>query len=86
MATRKSQGKELQELIEAAIRGELTETQAAEGYKFGPEAVTLLLLATTRRIAELEAKTAQASKPDPSTRTAIHETQPQAETQKAGSA
>ncbi|MFH0983550.1 MAG: hypothetical protein V2A79_18705 [Planctomycetota bacterium] len=40
-------------LIQAALRGELTEVQARRLYAEGPEAVVLALLAASRRIAEL---------------------------------
>ena len=41
-------------LIDAAVRGELTKTQARQLYKQGPEAVILALLAASKRIAELQ--------------------------------
>ena len=37
-------------LVEAALRGELTEAQARRLYKLGPEVVTLALLAAAKRI------------------------------------
>jgi len=43
-------------LIDAALRGELTEAQARQLYDFGPEAVTFALAAAARRIAELESR------------------------------
>jgi hypothetical protein len=43
-------------LIKVALRGELTEAQAAAVYACGPEAVMLMLLATTRRILEQNAQ------------------------------
>src|SRR3990170_490746 len=44
------------ELVEAARRGQLTEAQARRLYELGPEAVTLVLLAASRRIAEQNAR------------------------------
>jgi len=35
-------------ILDAALRGELTETQAQQLYAYGPEAVTLVLLTITR--------------------------------------
>jgi len=35
-------------ILDAALRGELTETQAQQLYAYGPEAVTLVLLTLTR--------------------------------------
>jgi transposase len=46
--------KSVEGLIEAAVRGELTEAQARQLYKQGPEVVTLTLLAASTRIAELQ--------------------------------
>ncbi len=46
-------------LIDVAVRGELTETQARELCRYGPEVVTLVLLATSRRIAEQDARIAE---------------------------
>jgi transposase len=43
-------------LIDAAVRGELDETQARRLYKLGPEVVVLALLAAAKRIAEQEAR------------------------------
>ena len=43
------------ELVEAALRGELTEGQARRLYRLGPEAVTLALLAASKRIAKQDA-------------------------------
>jgi len=54
------------ELVEAALGGELTESQAQRLYRLGPEAVTLALMATSRRIAELQGQS-QAQQPSPST-------------------
>jgi transposase len=53
-------------LIEAALRGELTEAQAEDLYHLGGEVVTLALLAASKRIAELRTKT-EARGPSPST-------------------
>ena len=41
-------------LVEAALRGELSEAQALRLYRLGSEAVKLALLAASRRIAELQ--------------------------------
>ena len=43
-------------LIDAALRGELTEAQARQLYEYGPEAVTFALAAAARRIAQLESR------------------------------
>jgi transposase len=58
-----------QKLIDAAGRGEIDEAGARRLYEFGPEAVTLALLASARRLAELEARLAQGNTPavDPAT-------------------
>jgi hypothetical protein len=53
-------------LIEAALRGELTEAQAQRLYAEGPEAVVLALLAASRRIAELQTPAGE-ERPAPST-------------------
>ncbi len=53
-------------MVEVALRGELTEAQARRLYRFGPEAVTLALLAASRRIAELQGAS-QAQPTSPST-------------------
>ena len=53
--------------LDAALRGTLTEADARRLYGLGPEAVTLVLLATARRVAELEATGSHASTPDPAT-------------------
>lgn len=55
-----------QALIDAALRGELTQAQAQELYRLGAEMVTLALLAASKRIAELKGRP-QAQPPDPST-------------------
>ena len=56
---RPATAKARQALIDDALRGELTETQARLLYELGPEAVTLALLAASRRIAEQDARLAQ---------------------------
>ncbi|MHC4611833.1 MAG: IS66 family transposase [Planctomycetota bacterium] len=53
--------------LDAALSGTLTEADARRLYGLGPEAVTLVLLATARRVAELEAAGWHASTPDPAT-------------------
>ncbi|KKL64452.1 hypothetical protein LCGC14_2164900 [marine sediment metagenome] len=53
-------------LVEAALRGELTEEQARRLYRLGPEAVTLALLAASKRIAELQGQS-ESQEPSPST-------------------
>ena len=53
-------------LVEAALCGELTEKQAQRLYRLGPEAVTLALMATSKRIAELQGAS-PAQPPSPST-------------------
>ena len=50
-------------LIQAALRGELTEAQARLLYDFGPEAVTFALAAAARRIAEQNAQIAALKAP-----------------------
>jgi hypothetical protein len=50
----------LETLVAAALRGELDETRARRLYAYGAEAVTLILLALTRRIAELQPTTVAA--------------------------
>jgi len=44
----------VQGLIDIALRGQLTESQARQLYALGPEAVTLALLGASRRIAALQ--------------------------------
>jgi hypothetical protein len=44
MALRKARTSPAQPLVEAALRGELTERQARRLYRLGPEVVTLALL------------------------------------------
>jgi hypothetical protein len=53
-------------LVEAALRGELTEAHARQLCGLGAEAVTLILLAASKRIAELQAQ-ANGQQPSPST-------------------
>lgn len=55
-------------LIQAAVRGELTEAQARQLYDFGPEAVTFALAAAARRIAEQNAQIAALQSPPDTTR------------------
>ena len=50
----------LDTLVAAALRGELDEAQARQLYARGAEAVTLILLAMTQRIAELQSTTGMA--------------------------
>ena len=57
----------VQVLWDAALRGELTETDAQRLHALGPEAVTLFALARAHRVTELEAAGAKASTPDPAT-------------------
>lgn len=47
-----------QELLDAALRGELSEAQAHQLAQADPAAVTLILPALTRRIGELQSRTA----------------------------
>lgn len=54
---------QLQGIIDAALRGELDRAAAERLHAFGPEAVGLVLLAASQRIAELQA----AAQPTPST-------------------
>jgi len=58
-------------ILDAALRGELTETQAQQLYAYGPEAVTLVLLTITRHVAEQDAgiatREAADAGPSPST-------------------
>ena len=56
----------VQALIDAAVRGELTETQARQLYRHGPEVVTLVLMTASKRIAELQGLPNHQS-PSPST-------------------
>ena len=56
----------LRAIIDAALRGQLDEALAHKLHELGPEAVALAMLATCRRIAELESKDGN-GKPSPST-------------------
>ena len=56
----------LREIIDAALRGQLDKTLAHKLHELGPEAVAVAMLATCRRIAELE-KRRDSAKPSPST-------------------
>ncbi len=58
--------KSVEVLIDAALRGKLTEAQALRLYKQGPEVVTLVLLAASKRIAELQ-PASKDQQPSPST-------------------
>ncbi len=58
--------KSVEALIDAALRGKLTEGQALRLYKQGPEVVTLALLAASKRIAELQ-PVSEDQHPSPST-------------------
>ncbi len=60
MAT--STAAELQGIIDAALRGELNQATSRRLHGFGPEAVSIALLAASKRIAELQA----AAQPTPS--------------------
>ena len=68
MQTRRASVQAIQRLVEAAVIGQLTEAQAQQLYQLGPEAVTLGLLAASRRIAELQgqSQTQQACPSTPS--------------------
>ena len=57
----------LQPLLDAAIVGQLTESQWHQLHQLGPEAVALVGLATGRRIAELQGKLNTSGPTDPST-------------------
>jgi transposase len=57
----------LDRLLAAATAGELAETQWRQLHQLGPEAVTLVGLATGRRIVELQARLKAAGQPSPST-------------------
>ena len=59
-------GLDVRGLVDAALRGELSEAQARQLYRLGPEAVTLALLAAGRRVAELQ-NPANAHRPHPCT-------------------
>jgi len=58
--------KTVEAIIDAALRGELDETRARQLHALGPEAVALALLATSKRIAELQGES-QGQPPSPST-------------------
>jgi len=45
-------------ILDAALRGELTETQAQQLYAYGPEAVAPVLLTITRHMVEQDTKIA----------------------------
>jgi len=55
-------------ILDAALRGELTQAQAQQLYAYGPEAVAFVLLTITRHLAEQDAKiaTRQAADAGPS--------------------
>src|ERR1035438_6541802 len=65
MRSPRRQSLELNDLLEAAQRGQLTEEQAGQLHALGPEAVTLFALTVTKRFAELQ------STPSPSTPSAM---------------
>jgi transposase len=65
MRSARRQSLELNDLLEAAQRGQLTEEQAGQLHALGPEAVTLFALTVTKRFAELQ------SPPAPSTPSAM---------------
>ena len=54
---------QLQAIIDAALRGQLDQAAAERLHTFGPEAVGIVMLAVSKRIAELQA----AAQPTPST-------------------
>ena len=54
-------------IIAAVLEGKATEQQADQLYAMGPEAVALLVLATTRRIAELQGRLKGGGPVDPAT-------------------
>jgi len=58
--------KTVEAIIDAALRGELDETRARQLHALGPEAVALALLATSKRITELQGES-QGQLPSPST-------------------
>ena len=57
----------LQSLLAAAVAGELTKAQADQLYQLGSEAVSLVGLAMSRRIVQLQARLNVAGPPSPST-------------------
>ncbi|MDP7636922.1 MAG: hypothetical protein QF577_05175 [Phycisphaerae bacterium] len=54
-------------IIAAVLEGKATEQQADQLYAMGPEAVALLVLATTHRIAELQSRLKGGGPVDPAT-------------------
>jgi hypothetical protein len=62
-----SENADVQAMVAAALRGELSEAQAEQLARMGPEVTKLVLLAAARRISELQAKLGKATKIDPST-------------------
>ncbi|MCQ3919834.1 MAG: IS66 family transposase [Planctomycetes bacterium] len=56
-----------QELLDAALRGELSEAQARQLAQSDPAMISLILLALTRRIGELQSRTANPAAPTPAT-------------------
>jgi hypothetical protein len=58
---------QVQTLLDATLRGELAEADARRLYALGPEAVTLVLLATTRRLAQLRQTPPTTTAVDPAT-------------------
>ena len=57
----------VQAIVNAALRGQLSEAQAHELQRIGgPEAVLFALLETARKIAELQTHVDQQPSPDPS--------------------
>jgi hypothetical protein len=58
---------ELETILERALRGDLSEADAHRLYAMGPEAVTLVLLATMRRLAEHRPVASGAALVDPAT-------------------
>jgi hypothetical protein len=62
----KTKGAVAQGLVEAALRGELTEMQAKRLAHENPEVLALALLAASKRIAELQ-RASPAQPPSPST-------------------
>ena len=67
MAQRLGTLERLDTLVAAALRGELEEARARQLYARGAEAVTLTLLALTRRIAELQSPSLPGDAVSPST-------------------
>ena len=52
MPSMRASADQIRSLIDAAVRGELTRFQARRLYRLGAEAVTLVMLAVNRRLAE----------------------------------